>query len=137
MKKVSLRILATGLGLVALLLGGACSDSGMMQPLAQDQVTSPGIDAPEIGEKPGDMVSVTVALGSDKGSRSVKEDRVELLVDYYEVFFKKTTDEGVVSVYTGRASRTEGSIRVAVPVDNDYEVLLLAGKIPFLLASSY
>jgi hypothetical protein len=107
----------TGLVLAALIAAlGACTGGGLTESTPEAQQ--------------GDLVAVKV--GVEAGNRSVNPGRVESLANYYEVLFKKDN-----TYYRGEGTGAEGYVRVMVPVDTGYQVLLLAGYNRILLAGGY
>jgi hypothetical protein len=117
------RYLHNGLILGIVLGLGACG--GLHDPSQETEV-------PSIGQKQGDLVNVKVAVGTGPSARSVSKDTVEFFANFYEVVFNKGTD-----FYRGEGTAAQGYVNVAVPVDSEYEVLVLAGYNRTLLAAGW
>ncbi|MDR2446967.1 MAG: hypothetical protein LBD58_06705 [Treponema sp.] len=98
------------------------------------------------------MVAVKVRVARQSGSgdsaRSLNLDALEFFVDSYEVVFRKfdpvnrdydpANDDLAKDVYyRGAGDGAQGYISVAVPVGEDYDVLLLAGIGRTLVGAGY
>jgi hypothetical protein len=127
MKKAEskVRYFSIGVLLLAALAGfGSCAWDSEVDP------PPPPVET-RIGYNTGDLVSVHVVTGT--GDRSINTAVVPELVNFYEVVFKDTGN----NYYRGTGTAAAGYISVSVPVQDHYEVLLLAGNDDILLAAGY
>jgi hypothetical protein len=99
----------------------------------------------EIGQKPGDMVTVRVRTGGGNSpGRSLAAEGIETAAEDYEVVFRHSKPIGNrPEYYRGEGTAVKGYASVSVPIndpadpDDFYDVLFLAGTNHTLLAAGY
>jgi hypothetical protein len=125
---------------VFLALGGGACNNGL-DPVQDGQSAETQGSIIRDEDVVNGMVTVKIPLSGLEAAntRFLTEGDAKGLVDYYEIWFKDRAPAGGQTYYPGSAERGDGLLSVSVPINHEFDILLLAGykKNRVLLASSF